>query len=213
MIHIKNNVYYDRKQKVNLRNASGRLMDVQGLATVKSRPKYINGFYNKSKKRTITSIYIVTKDMHNEILIPREDLKKFGVIPMCFPHVETRMTEVEDKTDSEEETVTDNEHKLPVKAVKEMEGLLNSYQDVISDTLSQERFLGEKADIYFNDKYVKPLHRTTAKIPPRAHQALAQSLIEEHLKSGVLIEEDRPSAWCSEGKFVEKKLITKLCTM
>ena len=54
---------------------------------------------------------------------------------------------------------------------------------------------------------MEPLHRSTAKVLPRAHQAQAQALIDELLKSGVIIEEDKPSAWCPKGKFVEKKIV------
>jgi hypothetical protein len=205
----KYNIKYDSEVEVNLKNASGKYMDVAGLATVWSKPKYINGRLNKHNRRRIQSKYVVTRDMYNEILVSREDLKRFGVIPQCFPKVEVRQTKVEDKIETEvqksKETAKNND--LPVKADMEMKRLLKKYNDVISDTLTAERFLGEKADIYFNDEKVRPIQRTTAKVPPKAYQKKAQELVDELLKSGVIIEEHLPSKWTSEGKFVEKKSV------
>ena len=138
----KNNIKYDSEVEVNLKNASGKYMDVAGLATVWSRPKYINGRLNKHNKRRIQSKYVVTRDMYNEILVSREDLKRFGVIPQCFPKVEVLQTKVEDKIETEVEKPKENakNNDLPVKADMEMKMLLTKYKDVISDTLNAERF-------------------------------------------------------------------------
>ena len=78
----KNNVRYDADVKVNLRNTSRRKMDMRGVATLVSRPKYFNGVFNRNKKR-VKSTCIITGDMTNKVLICREDLKKFGVIQIA----------------------------------------------------------------------------------------------------------------------------------
>jgi hypothetical protein len=99
----KNKIKYDTEVEVNLKNASGKYMDVVGLATIWSKPKYINGKLNKYDKRRIQSKYVVTRDMHNEILVSRDDLKRFGVIPVCFPRVEVLQTKVESEIETEME--------------------------------------------------------------------------------------------------------------
>jgi hypothetical protein len=128
----RNKIRYDTEVKVNLRNASGKYMDVVGLATVWSKPKYINGKLNKHDRRRIQSKYVVTRDMHNEILVSREDLKRFGVIPDCFPRVEVLQTkvEMEIETEIEKPVKCAKNIDLPVKADKEMKMLLNKYKDV-----------------------------------------------------------------------------------
>merc|ERR1712015_202663 len=131
----KNKIKYDTEVEVNLRNASGKYMDVVGLATIWSKPKYINGKLNKYDKRRIQSKYVVTRDMHDEILVSRDDLKRFGVIPECFPKVEVLQTKVEDKKEIKLKIPKKDEENngLPVKADMEMKRLLKRYHDVISD--------------------------------------------------------------------------------
>merc|ERR1712015_460743 len=116
------NIGYDSEVEVNLKNASGKYMDVAGLATVWSKPKYINGRLNKHNRRRIQSKYVVTRDMYNEILVSREDLKRFGVIPQCFPKVEARQTKVEEQIETEIEKPKENakNNDLPAKADMEM---------------------------------------------------------------------------------------------
>ena len=101
--------------------------------------------------------------MYNEILVSGDDLKRFGVIPACFPNVEVKQTKIEkEKENGSIVKENDKGSNLPIKAENEMKALLKKYTDVISDTLTAERFLGKKADIYFNDQQVRPLHRSTA---------------------------------------------------
>ena len=69
--------------------------------------------------------------------------------------------------------------------------------------------MGAQADIEIeNEENVKPLHRTTWKVPPRSYQERSKQLIGELLSSGVIMEESKPSKWWAEGKFVEKKSVS-----
>jgi hypothetical protein len=152
----KNRIHYDKDVKVNLRNASGKYMNVMGLATIMSKPKYINGRLNKHNKKRIRSKYVITKDMQDEVLVSREDLKRFGVIPECFPRVEVRKTELEDQSNIKKEkaetvkedieNVTEKyenvpeNNDLPIKANKEMKLLLKEYNDVIGRSLFSGTF-------------------------------------------------------------------------
>ena len=83
----RNNVNFYRNTGSKLRNASGKQMQIEGIAEINSRPSYINGRYNQNR-RIVKSRYVITRDMQNEILFPKEDLKRFGVIPKNLPNVE-----------------------------------------------------------------------------------------------------------------------------
>ena len=83
--------------------------------------------------------------------------------------------------------------------------MLNKYEDVLSDTLVKDRFLEKEANIVFNDVRVKPICVQTTCSPPRACEDNAKKALDELIKAGVIVEQNKPSVWCSPAHWVPKK--------
>ena len=120
--------------------------------------------------------------MRTDILVTRTTLKRFGVIPWSFPQIGNggyKYKEYRDAHCSFQTKVEGPESKLPDELAAEVKCILNKYEDVLSDTLVNDRFLGKEANIVFNDVRVKPICVQTARSPPRAFEDNAKKALDE----------------------------------
>ena len=80
------------------------------------------------------------------------------------------------------------------------------YPDVLSDhLLGKERsIIGGPMTIHLKEGEVKPLHCTKTKQIPKHWAKMADNMIEELLKGGVIVKEDNPTDWINRGFFVPK---------
>ena len=151
----------DTSRNIKLFNANGKEMRVTGITYCSTYPKMINQRKNKNRKKTIQTEFIVSPDIHNEVLLSCTDLKRMGSISWRFPDVE--IDESEGKHSSRKiESKEDNG--LNQKQKKEIEKLLDEYEDILRDTIDDKKSIGEEADIHFKkDIEIKPFKCQTAR--------------------------------------------------
>ena len=157
----------------------------------------INQRKNKNRKKTIQTEFIVSPDIHNEVLLSCTDLKRMGSISWRFPDVE--IDESEGKHSSRKiESKEDNG--LNQKQKKEIEKLLDEYEDILRDTIDDKKSIGEEADIHFKkDIEIKPFKCQTARCPPKAYQQTCEKKLQDLIDGGIIVEDDSPSAWVAAG--------------
>ena len=199
----KNNFTIDTSRNIKLFNANGKEMRVTGITYCSTYPKMINQRKNKNRKKTIQTEFIVSPDIHNEVLLSCTDLKRMGSISWRFPDVE--IDESEGKHSSRKiESKEDNG--LNQKQKKEIEKLLDEYEDILRDTIDDKKSIGEEADIHFKkDIEIKPFKCQTARCPPKAYQQTCEKKLQDLIDGGIIVEDDSPSAWVAAGHFVPKR--------
>jgi hypothetical protein len=143
-----------KKPHMKLMNASGKRMQIEGLATIQVQPRYINNKKNKGKRwKTVEAI--VLDAMKDEILLGWGDLKKLGCISDNFPMV---MDE-----DGHGDSGT---HKCrQTKGREVLIKLLDKYKDVISDDLSKGLVMPGKMGIFLKKDTI-PVAVSGARRPP-----------------------------------------------
>ena len=136
---------------------------------------------------------LAVDNLHEEMLLSMNDLKRLGIISPLFPSIMTRSKV--------------NAISKKINAEKEIGKLTERYKDVfIEDSVTPIK--GEPATIVLNkkDPTYKPLKITTARQIPLHYQAAAEKTINLFVKSGVIekVPEQEVSEWTSPAFFVPK---------
>ena len=137
--------------------------------------------------RSISTLFVISSALTNEIIIGRDDLKKLGVIPKQFPNPiyivsENRFSSIKD-------------------------ALLRNNQDVLTDELpSTSMNTGCVAmKIHLTPGEINPFRISTAHQIPLHWKEKAERIVKKLIDSGVIKQENDPTEWCAPGFFVAKK--------
>ena len=209
-----------RDGRIVLEAANGEVMSCVG--TVKLRAT-LNGV-------TTTINGIVSKDLHDEVLLSWHDLRELRVLPRNFPQPlateRARAPVVQQQLGARSDTrsyaavaadrldgcgsacVNKVGHTgMGVTTCSSLEEIKVKFSDVLGNTLDEAAGVmkGPKMHIHLRpDSNVRPISVTTARQVPKHYEGMAAALIEELKVSGVLVPETGPTLWCSPAHFVPK---------
>ena len=130
---------------------------------------------------------VITPAISNEIIIVRDDLKNFGLIPRQFPNpvffvAENKYSGVRDS-------------------------LIENNQDILTDDLPQGSMETGciSMKIHLTPGERTPFRFSTARQIPLHWREKAECIIKKLLEGGVIMRQDKPTEWCAPGFFVAKK--------
>ena len=172
---------------VFLQDASGNPMGLAGSIVLQVR-RTLSG-----RKRETSIKMIVSKNMIRECLLSWSALVDLGVISKNFPNdVVATITNGPSSTSASSDS---------------LDKIKSDFKDVLADTLGDAcgSMKGEPMEIHFRkDIPVKPLNVHTTRPVPVHYRDMASKLVQELVKSGVLVPVEGASEWCSPGHFVPK---------
>jgi len=125
---------------------------------------------------------IISKEMKEDMLISRTDLKTFKVIPQGFPFSIVNCCNIEEKS----------------KVV------LDDFDDVATDSLNITPMVTEKGMKINLTKSATPKRVSIARRIPLRYTDPAKAVIEDLIKKNVITRVHKPTAWCSPAFFVPK---------
>ena len=130
---------------------------------------------------------LISRDLKNDVIISWHDLKKLEILPKNFPNRINAMSHNDDKEIN----------------VEKFNELVNSYSDVIKDSLSKDPIGGRKMKLELK-RDAQPRKVLTARRLPKHYEEDGKKIIENLLKDGIIEKQTEPSEWLSPGFFVPK---------
>ena len=162
---------YKPAPHIKLTLANGKRMNVKG------ETQLTMDLNNVQKKIRV----IISDEMNEDMLICKEDLKTFKVIPRGFPHEVVRQI----NTDS-------------------LSNILEEFKDVVNDELGSEPMkTPSPMKIRLTDN-VNPKRVNIARRVPLRYAAAAKNVMEDLMQKEVITRVSEPTEWCSPAFFVPK---------
>jgi len=174
----------DTSQKIRLTTANKQLMACSGTVQLVVKDRDVHDIIIDA---------IVSQELSEEFLMSWHDLVAMGVIPDGFPCRQAQVRRVE----------TVDQKQLD----QMMNGFKEEYKDVLGDTLDEASgaMKGRPMKIVLKDEeQVKPLKILTSRQVPVHMAEMADKLVEELVRTKVLVFEKEPTDWISPAHFVPK---------